>query len=44
MCVSKGNGHKTFLQNYCSDHADYKDGIKIKGGKIGMPCTHCTVI
>ena len=23
---------------------EYRDGLKIKGDKIRMPCTHCTVI
>ena len=30
----------------CSNlqHVEYRDGIKSKGDKIGMPCTHSTVI
>ena len=29
------------LTNY---NVEYRDGIKSKGDKIGMPCTHSTVI
>ena len=29
---------------YVQIRMEYRDGIKIKGDKIGMPCTHSTVI
>ena len=25
-------------------YVEYRDGIKIEGDKVGMPCTHSTVI
>ena len=27
-----------------NENVEYRDGIKSKGDKIGMPCTHSTVI
>ena len=33
--------NETSFSNY---NVEYRDGIKSKGDKIGMPCTHSTVM
>ena len=32
------------MKNSSTYNVEYRDGIKSKGDKIGMPCTHNTVI
>ena len=32
------------LKNSSNYNVEYRDGIKSEGDKIGMPCTHSTVI
>ena len=32
------------MKNSSNYNVEYRDGIKGRGDKIGMPCTHTTVI
>ena len=32
------------MKNSSNYNVEYRDGIKNRGDKIGMPCTHTTVI
>ena len=32
------------MKNSSNYNVEYRDGIKSRGDKIGMPCTHTTVI
>ena len=32
-----------YIKNSSNYNVEYRDGIKSKGDKIGMPCTHSTV-
>ena len=33
-----------YIKNSSNYNVEYRDGIKSKGDKIRMPCTHSTVI
>ena len=35
--------HK-YIKNSSNYNVEYRDGIKSEGDKIGMPCTHSTVM
>ena len=34
----------TYTSKLTNYNVEYRDGIKSRGDKIGMPCTHTTVI
>ena len=38
------NERRQVIKNSSNYNVEYRDGIKSKGDKIGMPCTHSTVI